>query len=86
MESGMILAFPYRMLYLMRMTRTANPRFVADVRLVIDIAGTDEIDAEARLDAVCDFLRERLGRSTFERLSGKPRVELVDIISDVVPS
>lgn len=70
----------------MSMTRTAAPRFIADVRLAIEISGADEDDAERRLEAVVEFLRERTERTTFKRLAGMPRVEVADIISDVVPA
>lgn len=69
------------------MTRTPQPRFIADVRLVVEISGVTSEEAERRLEAVLDFLQDRVSRSTFTRLAGQPRVEhFPDVISDVVPT
>lgn len=67
----------------MPMTRTAQPRHVADVQVVIDIGALDEDQAEERLAAVVEFIESRLDRSTFQRLPGRPRLSYIARMGDV---
>ena len=78
------VAIPYSGLYSWGMTRKPNPRYIADIRLAVEVSGMSDEIAEARLEEVRAFIVERLGRSTFTRLPGQPAVVYSDIISDVV--
>jgi hypothetical protein len=80
-------ALSHNMRYGKRMTKPPLPRYIADIRLVVEISGEDEADAEQRLAAVQDFIETRLGRTTFHRLAGKPSLaQCPDVISEVVPT
>ena len=65
------------------MTKTALPRYRTDIRLVVDISASSPEEAEKRLEAVQRFIEARVERSTFQRLPGMPKVDLVDCISDI---
>lgn len=68
------------------MTRTAQDRYIADLRLVVEIGAASEAEAAERLEAALDFLKDRAAKTTFRRLAGQPDVTYSDISSDVIPA
>ena len=60
------------------MTKQPLPRFTATVSVSVEISAADYTQATERLADVEQFLRERLGRSTFRRLVGMPEVVFVE--------
>lgn len=68
------LAIPDSPLYHMGMTREPLPRFCTTLSLTIELSAKDEAEADERLDKITDAVRERLGKTTFQRLAGRPEV------------
>lgn len=60
------------------MAKQALPRFTSTVALTVELSASDEDDAMRRLDRIEDFILERLGKSTFARLEGKPVLRHVE--------
>jgi len=50
---------------------------MADIQIAVEISGVDEAEVEQRLEAIAAFIGQRLDKTTFRRLAGQPRVELV---------
>ena len=72
------------MLYVTRMNRPPLTRYAATVAITVVLGATDEDDADKRLEAVESFIVERLGKTTFARLPGKPRVLHVESLEPSV--
>ena len=61
-------------------TRQPLPRFRADIQVVVDISAADHEQAAARLEAVARHIEQRLAKTTFQRLPGKPTVEYANAL------
>jgi hypothetical protein len=56
------------------MTKQPLPRFRTTLYLTIDLSAQDEAEADERLDKIADAVRGRLGKTTFQRLAGRPEI------------
>ena len=56
------------------MTKQPLPRYRADIQVVIEVSAADFDAAEDRLDRIANEIKDRLSKTTFRRLPGKPEV------------
>lgn len=73
------------MLHDKSMTREPLPRFTASLTFTVDISARDEQEAEQRMDAVMEWMRDRCSRTTFKRQAGMPSIYHAEA-GEVTPS
>lgn len=62
----------------MSMTKQPLPRYRTTLHLTIDLSAATDEEADARLDKIASEIDQRLQRTTFRRLPGKPQAAHIE--------
>lgn len=60
------------------MTKQPLPRYRTTLHITVDLSASTDDEADQRLERIGDEIMQRLGKTTFQRLPGKPEAAHVE--------